>query len=107
MKNNRIMFAVAGDSQTRTTIIQRLLLNAHLAATPSAARQLIIPCLDESILYADSYYVASSSVADHLSQATWRHLYSLANNGIFVAVGVRTLPPCADVLGDVFTIDDV
>lgn len=107
MKTNRIYFAVAGDAATRTKIIEHLLLNAHLAVTPSGARALISPCLDESILFADSYYVAAASVANHLSTSTWRHLFSLANAGIFVAVGVRVPPSCADVLGDIVTIDIV
>lgn len=106
MKTNRIMFAVASDAAERTAIVRNLILHNHLAYTPSAASMLIRPVLDESILREDCYYVAASSVADHLSMSVWKHLFSIANKGIFVAVGVRKLPAWADILGDSYTSND-
>lgn len=107
MKTNRIMFALGGDQSTRRQIIEKLLIRARLAYTPATARNLITDRVDERILTEDSYYVAALSVADRLSPSVWRHLYTLANRGIFVAVGVRQLPSCADLIGEVFTLDNL
>lgn len=91
MKQNKLIVAVAPNQQHRAAIMRRLIIENKFAFTPSDANKLIRSDV-HSYNLSRAYFVIVDDFRFHESPITLQRLYELAARGVFVLLGVRSLP---------------
>lgn len=90
-KENKIFVCVAREEETRARMISALLVKKGICRTKSAARQILSATVSDIDLQ-NVYLVAAHTYSFHGAYITNQRLYELAARGMFVAVGVKSLP---------------
>lgn len=91
MKTNKLIVVSSTDRQRRTTLMRELLIEHKFALTNSDAAKLIRNDI-YSVNLNKAYYVCVDNFKLSESQLTTQRLYELAARGIFVLLGVRSIP---------------
>lgn len=90
-KENKIYVAVSQDPSERVRMLAKLAVETGFARIASDAVKIITPSVHDLNL-STAYFVLASSYNFRGAVVTNQRLYELAARGIFVAVGVRSLP---------------
>lgn len=90
MKKNKIIVAVHSDQDTRTKILQRLIVERGFALIPSDASKLIQSSVYDVDL-SKAYFVIADNFNFRESEITRQRLYELAARGIAVIIGTPKL----------------
>ena len=90
-KENKIFVAVSADMDIRRKMLAKLAVQVGLARIPSDAMKIVADDLpDEELSW--QYFVLCSSYNFRGATITNQRLYELAARGIFVALGVKSIP---------------
>lgn len=91
MKQNKLIVAVAPDNDRRIEIMRRLIIDNGFAFTRTDAAKLIRGSVHAADVVG-AYFVIADNFRFHESPITVQRLYQMAARGIFVLLGVKSLP---------------
>ena len=102
MKTNKIKVVVAPDMDERRTALAKLAIGARFALTISDAKKIIRSDLLTGD-FCSAYFILCDQYSFRGSTYSTQKLFELAARGMFVAVGVKSLPREYQFLCDIFT----
>lgn len=105
-KDNKIYIVVARNEEVRSKMIGRLAIALGFAKIPSDALKIIKNDISAYNL-ATAYFVMCSSYNFRGSSITTQRLYEMAARGLFICVGVKSLPREYEFIGQVYHEEDL
>lgn len=99
MKRNKLIVAVSSDSEVRTQIMRRILVDLKFAYTLIDAGKLIRPSVYDFDLD-NAYYICADNFKFSDSDMMNCRLYELAARGIAVILGAKRIPARYEFLCD-------
>ena len=90
-KSNKIKVVISSDLEERRRCLAKLAAAEGFALTPSDAKKIISSDIVPEDT-AERYFILCDTYSFHGSDYLNQRLYEMAARGMFVAVGVRSLP---------------